>query len=216
MRRISSITMTCGVLLLASSCRRDMQDQPKYKPLRESQFFADGRASRPIPSGTIARDELDADDSFHTGSSKGAFLDTIPAPVTVDFLHRGEDRFNIFCSPCHSRTGDGDGMIHRRGFWIPPSLHSARLRTVPPGYLFQVINNGYGAMPGYKKQIVEVRDSWAIVAYIRALQLSRNGPLADVPADRRQQLQTNGSAPAPGLPPAASQPTGVKQTGLKQ
>src|SRR5205807_728695 len=86
---------------------------------------------------------IQARDPLHTGMANGAFLDTVPMPVTVDFLHRGEDRFNIFCSPCHSRTGDGDGMIHRRGFWIPPSFHNARLRTVPPGYIFQVINNGF-------------------------------------------------------------------------
>jgi mono/diheme cytochrome c family protein len=184
---------------MTSSCRRDMQDQPKYTPLRESRFFADGRASRPIPAGTIARDELDADDPFHTGSANGEFSYTIPAPITVEFLHRGEDRFNIFCSPCHSRTGDGDGMIHRRGFWIPPSLHSARLRSVPPGYIFQVVNNGFGAMPGYKDQIVEVRDRWAIVAYLRALQLSRSGTLNDVPQAVRQQLQNKGSAPQTGL-----------------
>lgn len=199
MKRTSSVVFACALLLFASACRRDMQDQPKYKPLRESQYFADGRASRPIPAGTVARDELDADDPFHTGMSNGSFLDTIPVPVTVDFLHRGEDRFNIFCSPCHSRTGDGDGMIHRRGFWIPLSFHNARLRAVPPGYIFQVINNGYGAMPAYKDQIVEVRDRWAIVAYIRALQLSRNATLNDVPTALKERLQTQGSAPAPGL-----------------
>lgn len=193
------MVVACSVLAVASACRRDMQDQPKYKPLRQSKFFADGRASRPIPAGTVARDELSTNDQFHTGMSNGNFMDTIPVPVSVDFLHRGEDRFNIFCSPCHSRTGDGDGMIHRRGFWIPPSFHNARLRTVPPGYIFQVINNGFGAMPGYKDQIVQVRDRWAIVAYIRALQLSRNATLNDVPAGIREKLQTQSSVPAPGL-----------------
>jgi Cytochrome C oxidase, cbb3-type, subunit III len=199
LRRLSSAVILAGALLMTSACRRDMQDQPKYTPLRESRFFADGRASRPIPAGTIARDELEADDSFHTGSANGEFSYTIPVPITVEFLHRGEDRFNIFCSPCHSRTGDGDGMIHRRGFWIPPSLHTARLRSVPPGYIFQVVNNGFGAMPGYKEQIVEVRDRWAIVAYLRALQLSRSGTLNDVPQAVRQQLQAKGSAPQTGL-----------------
>lgn len=180
---------------MATGCRRDMQDQPKYKPLRESRFFADGRASRPTPSNTIARDELDADDPFHSGSANGTFLATIPVPVSVSFLHRGEDRYNIYCSPCHSRTGDGDGMVHRRGFWVPPSLHTPRLRAVPPGYLFQVVNNGFGAMPAYKEQIVEVRDRWAIVAYIRALQLSRNATVQDVPSSIRQDLEAKGSAP---------------------
>lgn len=196
MKHPSQFLIMTGALLLASGCRRDMQDQPKYKPLRESRFFADGRASRPIPPGTVARDEMDVDDPFHSGSlPDGGFLQTIPAPITVPFLHRGQDRYSIFCSPCHSRTGNGDGMVHRRGFWIPPSLHNARLRSVPPGYLFQVISNGYGAMPGYKEQIVELRDRWAIVAYIRALQLSRNGTLGDVPTSFRQDLQSRGSAP---------------------
>jgi cytochrome c5 len=175
-----------------------MQDQPKYKPLRESRFYADGRASRPMPPGTVARDELDANSPFHSGSSDNGLLQSIPAQVTVAFLQRGQDRYDIFCSPCHSKTGDGDGMVHRRGFWIPPSLHTARLRSVPPGYLFQVVNNGYGAMPGYREQIVETRDRWAIVAYVRALQLSRNGTVGDVPTSLRQELETKGSAPEPG------------------
>lgn len=191
----SSAVLILGALLAASGCRRDMQDQPKYKPLRESLFFADGRSSRPTPAGTVARDELNATDEFHSGSSDQGFLQSFPTPVTISFLHRGRDRYDIFCSPCHSRTGDGDGMIHRRGFWIPPSLHTDRLRTVPPGYLFQVVNNGFGAMPGYKEQIVEVKDRWAIVAYIRALQLSRNGSVADVPESVSQELQRQGSAP---------------------
>jgi mono/diheme cytochrome c family protein len=191
----SPLLILSGALLVATGCRRDMQDQPKYKPLRESRFFADGRASRPTPSNTIARDELDAGDPFHSGSANGTYLPTIPVPVTASFLHRGEDRYNIFCSPCHSRTGDGDGMVHRRGFWVPPSLHTPRLRAVPPGYLFQVVNNGYGAMPAYKEQIVEVSDRWAIVAYIRALQLSRNATVDDVPSSVRQDLEAKGSAP---------------------
>lgn len=197
---------TVSLLLLLSGCRRDMQDQPKYKPLGASRFFADGRASRPIPAGTVARDELGADDTFHTGSEAGTFTTSIPAPITADFLHRGQDRYDIFCSPCHARTGDGNGMVHQRGFWVPPSLHTERLRTVAPGYLFQVVNNGYGAMPGYKDQIVEVQDRWAIVAYIRALQLSRTGTLDDVPAPLRDQLTTDNSAPAlPNQPPGAAQ-----------
>ncbi len=187
------------MLTLTTSCRRDMQDQPKYKPLAASRFFADGRASRPIPAGTVARDELNETDAFHTGSNGAGFLDTIPVPVTADFLHRGQDRYNIFCSPCHAMTGDGDGMVHRRGFWIPPNLTTNRLRTVPPGYLFQVVNNGYGAMPAYKDQIVEVRDRWAIVAYLRALQLSRGGTINDVPPAARQQLEAKGSASLVGV-----------------
>ncbi len=169
-----------------------MQDQPKYKPLGASRFFADGRDSRPLPAGVIARDELDEDDSFHTGAQNGTFLETIPAPVTAELLERGRDRFNIFCSPCHGQTGDGYGMIRQRGFWIPSNLHTDRLRAVPPGYVFQVISNGYGAMPDYRDQI-EAADRWAIVAYIHALQLSRHATIGDVPADARKQLETGSS-----------------------
>ena len=166
-----------------------MQDQPKYKPLGASRFFTDGRNSRPLPAGVIARDELDEETPTHTGAQNGAFLETIPEPITAELLARGRDRFDIYCSPCHGRTGDGYGMVRQRGFWIPSNLHTDRLRAVPPGYLFQVISNGYGAMPDYREQVA-ARDRWAIVAYIRALQLSRHATLADVPADARQQLAT--------------------------
>ncbi len=169
------------------ACRRDMQDQPKYKPLAESHFFADGRSARPIPIGTIARDELTANDTLHTGSNASGFVTTIPLTVNRELLERGQDRFNIFCSPCHGRIGDGDGMVHRRGFWIPPSLHTDRLRAVAPGYLYQVIANGYGAMPSYDEQ-VPTTDRWAIVAYIRALQLSRHAALDEVPVQQRSTL----------------------------
>ena len=180
-------------LLLAlgavSGCRRDMQDQPKYTPLEESAFFADGRSARPLPAGTIARGHLNDTDAFHTGAENGVFLATIPAPITKSLLERGQERFNIYCSPCHGRLGDGDGMVARRGFKIPADFHTDRLRQAPPGYLFQVIENGYGAMPDYSDEI-NAADRWAIVAYIRALQLSRHATLADVPAQNRQQLGT--------------------------
>lgn len=185
MRTLKYLLLLC--VLLTGSCRQDMQDQPKYKPLAESRFFADGRAARPIPEGTIARDELTSEDSFHTGVDDHGFLTNIPETIDGTFLMRGEDRFNIYCSPCHGRIGDGDGMVHRRGFWIPPTLHTDRLRAVAPGYLYQVIRNGYGAMPAYAGQI-PIRDSWAIVAYIRALQLSRHATLADVPAAKQANL----------------------------
>ena len=179
---IAVVTLSFG-----TACRQDMQDQPRYKPLGESKFFADGREARPIPAGTIARDELNDADAFHTGVSIGAFLDSIPTQIDTKLLERGRDRYDIYCSPCHSRTGDGNGMVAQRGFRAPANLQTDRLRSVPPGYIFQVITNGYGAMGDYGDQI-PASDRWAIVAYVRALQLSRNATLDDVPADARTQL----------------------------
>lgn len=172
---------------LAVACRQDMQDQPKYKPLGQSSFFLDGRNSRPIPANTVALDELNDSDSYHTGVSNGMFLDTIPAKVDVALLNRGRDRYDIFCSPCHGRLGDGNGMVAQRGVRAPANFHTDRLRSVPPGYIFQVITNGYGGMGDYADQ-VPVDDRWAIVAYIRALQFSRDASVNDVPAGARGQL----------------------------
>ena len=187
MRTLSSLAMIVAAFLCATACRQDMQDQPKYKPLGASSFFADGRQARPIPAGTIARDELNDNDAFHTGQQNGAFLDVIPTQVDSKLLERGRARFDIYCSPCHGRTGDGNGMVAQRGVKIPANLHTDRLRSVPPGYLYQVIANGYGAMGDYGDQI-PVNDRWAIVAYVRALQLSRNATVNDVPPDERGQL----------------------------
>src|SRR5579875_241048 len=180
--------MIAPLVLLTASSRQDMQDQPKYKPLGASRFFADGREARPIPAGTIARDELNDTDSFHTGQANGTFLDTIPVPISARLLHRGRDRFDIYCSPCHGRMGDGNGMVAQRGLRAPANLLDDRTRSLPPGYIFQVITNGYGAMGDYADQ-VPVDDRWAIVAYIRALELSRHATLADVPPDARAQLE---------------------------
>jgi mono/diheme cytochrome c family protein len=186
LRTLSAIAIV-PLLLLTAACRQDMQDQPKYKPLGANRFFADGRDARPIPAGTVARDELNDTDSFHTGEANGAFLDTIPLTVDAKLLHRGQERFNIYCSPCHGRTGDGNGMVAQRGVKIPANFHTDRLREVPPGYVYQVIKNGYGGMGDYGDQI-PVNDRWAIVAYLKALQLSRDANLNDVPADQRRRL----------------------------
>lgn len=184
------VALPIAAALLVCGCRRDMQDQPKYKPLARSRFFTDERSARPIPPGTIARDELDDIDSVHTGwASNGTFLEQIPVPVTRASLERGRERFNIYCSPCHGRLGDGNGMIAKRGFKWPANLHTDRLRAAPPGYVFQVISNGYGAMPDYGEQI-DVQDRWAIVEYIHALQLARNASINDVPAGARAKLET--------------------------
>ena len=170
-----------------------MHDQPKYIPLRPSDFFGDGRSERPLIAGTVARGHLNDDTAFHTGKGPdGKPLDAFPFPVTREIIQRGQDRFNIYCAPCHDRLGTGDGMIVRRGFRKPPSYHIDRLRQATNGYIFDVITNGFGAMPDYAAQIPP-EDRWAIVAYVRALQLSQNAALSDVPPEARAQLDQGGA-----------------------
>src|SRR5207245_3964336 len=164
----SRSTIACALFLIASGCRQDMHDQPKYRPGRVSSFFADGRASRPLVPGTVARGHLDDDALLYAGKSGDAFADTFPFPVSRDVLQRGQERYNIFCSPCHDRVGSGGGMIVLRGYRRPPAFHIDRLRQQPAGYFFDVITRGFGVMPSYAEQI-PVRDRWAIVAYVRAL-----------------------------------------------
>ncbi len=177
------------LLLPLMGCRQDMQDQPKFIPLRGSNFFADGRSARPIPEGTVARGQLHADTAFYTGKSGADFIPSIPFPVTRAVLARGQERFNVYCSPCHDRLGNGLGMIVRRGFRRPPSYHIDRLRQVPDGYLFDVMTNGFGSMSDYAAQ-VNPQDRWAIAAYIRVLQFSQQATLDDVPPEARAQLGT--------------------------
>ena len=182
-----------GLLVLAVGCRQDMHDQPKYIPLRPSTFFDDGRSARPLPAGTVARGHLDADTAFYTGkNADGKYVDAFPFPITKEVLQRGQDRFNIYCTPCHDRLGTGNGMVVRRGFRHPPSYHIDRLRNAPNGYIFDVITNGFGAMQDYSAQ-VSPADRWAIVAYERALQLSENATLNDVPPEARTQLSQGGA-----------------------
>ncbi|MGA2267455.1 MAG: cytochrome c [Bryobacteraceae bacterium] len=179
------------VLALAASgvaCRQDMHDQPKFIPLRPSGFFDDGRSARPLTEGTVARGHLNDDAAFYTGKGPdGKPLDTFPFPVTKEVIVRGQDRFNIYCAPCHDRTGYGSGMIVRRGYRRPPSYHSGKIRELSNGFIFDVITNGFGAMADYAAQIPP-RDRWAIVAYVRALQLSQNATMNDVPPEARAQL----------------------------
>jgi hypothetical protein len=166
-----------------------MHDQPRYEPLEASSFFADGRASRPLVPGTVARGQLRTDTHFYLGKVDGALVDALPLPVTRPLLERGRERYDIYCSPCHDRLGSGQGMIVRRGFRRPPSLHIDRLREAPIGHFFDVISNGFGVMTDYAAQVTPP-DRWAIAAYIRALQLSQHAQLADVPADIQPQLQS--------------------------
>ncbi len=164
-----------------------MHDQPRYTPLQASTFFADGRSARPIPSESISRDDLDPTGVEQTGNQKGEFAATIPYPIDLALLQRGRQRYDIYCAPCHGYLGDGDGMIARRGFLGPANLHNDRVRRLPPGYVFQVISNGFGAMPEYADQI-PVHDRWAIVAFLRALELSQHIPVSEVPPERRQDI----------------------------
>ena len=176
------------LLYTTAGCRQDMHDQPKYEPLEASTFFPDGRASRPLVPGTVARGQLREDTHLYEGKIAGKPAETFPFPIDLKTLERGQQRYNIYCSPCHDRVGNGDGMVVRRGFRRPPSYHIERLRQSPPGYLYDVITNGFGAMQDYAAQI-PVRDRWAIVAYVRALQLSQNARLNDVPETERQNLR---------------------------
>ena len=171
----------------AAGCRQDMHNQPKFIPLRESTFFADTRSARPVVAGTVARGQLREDALLYTGKVDGADATMFPFPVDETVLRRGRERFDIYCSPCHARTGEGDGMIVRRGYRRPPSLHDERLRAVAVGHFFDVMTNGFGAMPDYAAQ-VRAEDRWAIAAYIRALQLSAHAAIDDVPAADRARL----------------------------
>jgi len=239
--RKAGIALVLGSLLIsAPACNQKMAIQPKYTPLRESEFYPNGMSARPLPDNTVPRGYLQDDPAFYTGkmpsgsparavaptsgtqapntqapgpevpgtsSAQAANLaanilprtagqqdiDYFPVTVTAEVLDRGQQRFNIFCAPCHSRLGDGQGMIVKRGFRAPPSFHIDRLRTAPVGHFFDVITNGFGAMPDYAQQ-VSPRDRWAIIAYIRALQLSQNATLADVPPDKRAELDAGGGS----------------------
>jgi mono/diheme cytochrome c family protein len=173
--------------MVVVGCRQDMHDQPKYVPMRESTFFTDARSARPIVAGTVPRGELREDTLLYSGKINGQDADVFPFAIDDRVMARGRERFNIYCSPCHGRTGQGDGMIVRRGYRHPPTFHQDRLREAPVGHYFDVITNGFGAMPDYAAQI-RAQDRWAIVAYVRALQLSEHATPADVPPDRRGDL----------------------------
>jgi mono/diheme cytochrome c family protein len=165
-----------------------MHDQPKYIPLRESTFFSDARSARSPVEGTVARGRLHEDVLLYTGKVNGADTTMFPFPIDSRVMARGQERFNIYCSPCHGRTGFGDGMVVRRGYRRPPSYHDDRLRNAPVGHFFDVISAGFGAMPDYAAQI-NVEDRWAIIGYIRALQLSEHATIADVSAVEREKLR---------------------------
>jgi mono/diheme cytochrome c family protein len=163
-----------------AGCRQDMHDQPKYRPLRASAFFENTSSARPLVEGTIARGTLQTDAAFFTGKNGAMLVSELPFPVTQAVLDRGQERFEIFCTPCHGATGAGNGLVVQRGYPQPASYHIDRLRQAEAGYFFDVMTNGFGRMPDYRAQITP-RDRWNIVAYIRALQLSQRAPASDVP-----------------------------------
>jgi mono/diheme cytochrome c family protein len=183
-------------LLAAAGCRQDMHNQPKYRPLRATTFFADGASARPLVEGTVARGTLQEDAAFFTGKVGTALVRELPFAVDEALLSRGQERFNIYCTPCHDFTGSGHGMVVQRGYRQPPSFHDARLRNVEAGYFFDIMTNGFGAMPDYRMQLT-ARDRWAVVAYIRALQLSQHAATTDIPGGDPIKAQ-----PAPAQPGA--------------
>src|SRR5271154_2712732 len=172
--------------VLLAGCRQDMQDQPKFFPQRGTDFYADGRSVRPQVENTVARNQLHENSYFATGMVNGKEGDGMPFPATMEVLERGQERYNVYCTPCHSRVGNGIGMIVQRGYSKAGSFHSARLESAPLGHFFHVISNGYGSMPDYSSQIAPA-DRWAIVAYVKALQLSQKATQADVPAGEHVQ-----------------------------
>jgi len=193
------ICALASVFLLAGcSLRQDMAKQPAERPLWPSDFFSDGRSARPLVENTVPRGTLVLDE-LSVPKDSNAF----PLPLTMELLDRGENRYKIFCSPCHGLQGDGNGMVAMRGMKRPPSYHQDRLRQAPNGYFYDNITNGFGQMLGYSAQIPP-RDRWAIIAYIRALQLSRNAKIADLPAELREKLNQ------PAAP--ATKPSGAKDS----
>lgn len=203
------------LLLALTACRDDMHDQPRYKPLAASEFFSDHRSARPEVEGTIARGQLRIDEARYTGKIAGEDINEFPIPITKADIERGRARFNVYCTPCHGRLGDGNGLVVMRGFRQPPSYYSQRLIDAPLGHFYDVISNGFGSMASYASRVTS-DDRWRIIAYIRALQFSESAKLSDVPAEQRQNLPVeaplrnsgqpgdiNGVAPAlPPLPPA--------------
>lgn len=161
------------ICLLLCGCRQQMAEQPSYDPLEKSDFFEDGRSARPLVEGTVARGHLQDDDLLFTGMIDGKPATEFPFKVTEQIVKRGQERFNIFCSMCHGYTGEANGIVVERGFLQPPSFHEKRLKDQAHGYYFDVISRGYRGMPSYAAKIPP-RDRWAIVAYIRALQLSKD------------------------------------------
>jgi mono/diheme cytochrome c family protein len=197
-RRGPSAALAAALLLLAG-CRSEMYEQPRYEPLEPSSFFEDGKSSRPLVAGTVPRHDPRGavpkgadEDVFYTGWEKGKLAETVPFPVDRALLERGQERYRIYCVPCHAESGDGRGMIVRRGFNAPPPYYSEELRKQPIGHFFDVMTRGYGTMYSYATR-VPPRDRWAIAAYIRVLQLSQHAEIADLSQEDRNKLPAEGA-----------------------
>lgn len=197
MRKAMAILSLASVAVLAG-CRQDMHDQPKFYPQRGTTFYADGRSVRPQVENTVGRSQLHEDTYFYTGMANGQEGTTMPFPVTLEVLERGQERYNIYCAACHSRVGNGVGMIVQRGYSKAANFHTFRMQAAPLGHFFSVISNGYGAMPDYSAQLTPA-DRWAVVAYIKALQLSQNATQSDIPAGEHA-LPLSDIAVSEGLP----------------
>jgi mono/diheme cytochrome c family protein len=196
-KRFLALALAAASTTILAACRQDMHDAPRYEVYEASSSFADGRASRNAPVGTVARGQLRDDEWLYTGKVDGLPAPAFPFAIGAAEMARGQERFTIYCTPCHGQLGDGKGMVVQRGLRQAATYHQERLQRAQPGYFFDVITNGFGAMQGYAEQIPP-RDRWMIAAYVRALQLSQNASEADVPAADRARLDE----PAGGAPPA--------------
>ncbi len=237
MARVPAIVLCLAAVVFSIGCRYDMQDQPKYKPYKPSEFFSDGKVMRDLPDGTVARGQLNENKALYTGKKENADpnvavetttdaagntivssfpndIEELPLPLTKELLERGEDRYRVFCIVCHGPVGKGDGIVVRRGYPQPPTYHDDRLRNAPVGHFFDVMTNGWGKMNSYASQI-PVADRWAIVAYIRALQVSQN-PNANPnggstpPGGQSVEGTKNGATPAPGVSQPAAKNGGAQ------
>jgi mono/diheme cytochrome c family protein len=190
------------IACFAGGCHRDMADQPKLEPYEVSRFFQDGAVNRPVVAGTIARGQLKTDQHFFTGKVAGKPATTFPQPLTAELLARGAQRYRIYCSQCHDGTGYGQGMVVRRGFTQPPSFHIERLRNAPVGYYFDVITNGFGRMPAHA-DLVRPADRWAVIAYVRALQLSQHVERNQLTSEDLDALTASNMPPSNATAPAS-------------
>ncbi len=213
LRRTVFLGALAGALISLAGCRQDMHNQPKFYPQRGSDFYADGRSVRPQVENTVARNQMHENAYFYTGFVNGKEGDGLPFPVTMQVMQRGQERYNVYCTPCHSRVGNGAGMIVQRGYAAAGNFHTARLEAAPLGHFFNVISNGYGAMPDYSAQLTPA-DRWAVVAYIRALQLSQKATQADV-ADGAHVEPLSDIAQRNGFAPGFANDWGLPMTAVK-